>query len=171
MATEMFDPDDDAGNLRDKMLLKMIQYMKKYNLNIEIIKRGTKNISKQKGGAAKAPEVVLTQSGSSQSVRRTAAKSTAMDRNHALPITPDSPTSDCSMHSRAKSPTMEPTSKAKPPEKPFLPSAPKESRKDWEQRRRKEAEDRPLLTQSEVEAGDELMKAWNDAHDQHEVNI
>ena len=104
MATEMFDPDDDVGNSRAERLSKIVLYMERYNLNIEIIKRWTKNISKQKGGAAEAPEVILAQSESSQSVRRTAAKSTAMDRNHAPPITPDSPTSDCSMHSEQRVP-------------------------------------------------------------------
>ena len=132
----------------------MIQYMKKYNLNIEIIKRWTKNISKQ--------------SGSSQSVRRSAGA--AMDRNHAPPVTPDdplSPASDCSMRSQTKSPTMEPTSKAKPPERPFLPEPPKETRQEWERRERKEqkmweeAEDGPGLQKPITQSEMQDIKRWN----------
>ena len=91
-----------------------------------------------------------------------------MDRNHAPPARPLSPASDCSMRSLTRSPTMEPTSKAKPPEKPFLPAPPKETKQEWERRKRKdqkmwmEAEDRPglqkPLTQSEMQD----IKRWNE---------
>ena len=105
-----------------------------------------------------------------------------MDRNHAPPVAPDdplSPASDCSMRSRTKSPTMEPTSKAKPPEKPFLPSAPKESRKEWEQRKRKEkeweqkvwmeAEDRPGLQKPITQSEMQDIKRWSESFIRNET--
>ena len=47
MVAEMFSPEDEIGHLRVDKLLKMIQYMKKFNLNLEIIKRSSTNSRKQ----------------------------------------------------------------------------------------------------------------------------
>ena len=71
----MFSPDDEIGHLRVDKLLKMIQYMKKFSSNLEIVKRWSTNSRKQ-GDAMGWADVDMQ-----MKVPKEDAE--AMDQNHA----------------------------------------------------------------------------------------